>query len=354
MKIINSLVECLENIKIHKREIKKVLLNRDIEIMENKIIIYEDANGDIKLDVSLENETLWLSQKQLEVLFGRDQSVISRHLNNIFRSGELEKTCNMQKMHIANSDKPVEFYNLDVIISLGYRVNSKRATSFRIWATKILKDYLVNGYAINDKRLQQKGLEELNKTISLLQNTISNTQIELNEAKGLLDVIINYSRTWTLLQGYDEDSLKCDFIPQKAKFILDSNEAKIAIVKLKNELIKKGEATELFGREKAGEFEGILRNIYQTFGGVDLLESVEEKAANLLYYIIKGHPFNDGNKRIGAFMFILFLSKNNMLYKSNGELKINDNALVALSLMTAKSDPKQKDTIINLIVNILQ
>ena len=334
-----------------------MFLNKDIEIMETKIVIYEDANGEIKLDVSLENDTLWLSQKQLEVLFDRDKSVISRHIKNIFKDEELNKNSVVAKNATTATDGKiyqVEYYNLDMIISLGYRVNSKRATSFRVWATKILKDYIINGYSINNKRLQQKGLKELNETISLLKDTISNAQIELNEAKGLLDVILNYSRTWTLLQGYDEDSLKINFVAKEAKFILDSDEAKNYIAQLKDELIKKGEATELFGREKAGEFEGILRNIYQTFGGIDLLESVEEKAANLLYYIIKGHPFNDGNKRIGAFMFILFLSKNNMLYKSNGELKINDNALVALSLMTAKSDPKQKDTIINLIVNISQ
>ncbi|MCT7406653.1 virulence protein RhuM/Fic/DOC family protein [Aliarcobacter cryaerophilus] len=334
-----------------------MFLNKDIEIMETKIVIYEDVNGEIKLDVSLENDTLWLSQKQLEVLFDRDKSVISRHIKNIFKEEELDKNSVVAKNATTATDGKiyqVEYYNLDMIISLGYRVNSKIATSFRVWATKILKDYIINGYSINNKRLQQKGLKELNETISLLKDTISNAQIELNEAKGLLDVILNYSRTWTLLQGYDEDTLKIDFVSKEAKFILDSDEAKNFIAQLKDELIKKGEATELFGREKAGEFEGILRNIYQTFGGVDLLESVEEKAANLLYYIIKGHPFNDGNKRIGAFMFILFLSKNNMLYKSNGELKINDNALVALSLMTAKSDPKQKDTIINLIVNILQ
>ncbi|MFA6759712.1 MAG: virulence protein RhuM/Fic/DOC family protein [Sulfuricurvum sp.] len=325
--------------------------------MQNQIVIYEDINGEARLEVSLENETLWLNQKQLEILFDRDKSVISRHIRNIFKEGELDKNSVVAKNATTATDGKmyqVEYYNLDMIISLGYRINSKRATSFRVWATKILKEFIVKGYAIDEKRAKERGLKELEQTIDLLKNTISNSQLELSEAKGLLDVIINYSRTWTLLQGYDEDSLKIDFVPKEAKFILDSSEAKASIAELKADLLRKGEATELFGREKAGEFEGILRNIYQTFGGVDLLESVEEKAANLLYYIIKGHPFNDGNKRIGAFMFILFLSKNGMLYKPNGELKINDNALVALSLMTAKSEPKQKDTIINLIVNILQ
>lgn len=331
--------------------------------LNNQIVIYEDTNGDIKLETRLEDETIWLNQEQMSKLFGRDRTVVSRHIGNIFKDKELEEnvvcanfahTTKHGAIENKTQQKDVKYYNLDVVISVGYRVKSLNGVKFRQWATKILKDFIVKGYAVNEKRLQQKGLKELNETISLLKSTISDTQIELSEAKGLLDVILNYSRTWTLLQGYDEDSLKIDFVPKEAKFILDSYEAKKYIAQLKDELIKKGEATELFGREKAGEFEGILRNIYQTFGGVDLLESVEEKAANLLYYIIKGHPFNDGNKRIGAFMFILFLSKNNMLYKSNGELKINDNALVALSLMTAKSEPKQKETIINLIVNILQ
>ncbi|MDD2448549.1 MAG: RhuM family protein [Sulfurimonas sp.] len=326
---------------------------------KNNIIIYKDTNGEIKLDVSLKNDTIWLNQKQMEMLFDRDKSVISKHIKNIFKEGELERSSTVAKNATVQNEggrevkREVEFYNLDVIISLGYRVNSKKATSFRVWATKVLKEYLINGYALNQKRLEQKGLQELNKTISLLQNTISQSELGLHEAKGLLDMIFNYSRTWSLLQGYDEDSLHLNIEPKEAKFILDFDEAKEAIAQLKNELIRKGEATELFGREKAGEFNGMVRNIYQTFGGVDLLPSVEEKAANLLYYIIKGHPFNDGNKRIGAFMFILFLSKNNMLYKTNGEIKINDNALVALSLMTAKSDPAQKETVINLIVNIL-
>ncbi|DAB28751.1 MAG: hypothetical protein A2513_00585 [Sulfurimonas sp. RIFOXYD12_FULL_33_39] len=326
--------------------------------IKSDIIIYKDINGEIKLDVSLENDTVWLSQKQMSLLFDVNVPAINKHIKNILADGELNSST-ISKMETVQKEgkrevkREVEFYNLDMIISLGYRVNSKRATSFRVWATKVLKEYLVNGYAINQKRLEQKGLKELNETISLLQNTISQSELELHEAKGLLDVILNYSRTWSLLQGYDEDSLHVNVETKEAKFVLDFDEAKEAIAQLKHELMKKSEATELFGREKAGEFSGIVRNIYQTFGGVDLLPSVEEKAANLFYYIIKGHPFNDGNKRIGAFMFILFLSKNNMLYKNSGELKINDNALVALSLMTAKSDPKQKETVINLIVNIL-
>lgn len=322
----------------------------------DQIIIYEDINGEVALDVSLENETVWLSQKQMEILFDKSKKTISEHIGNIFKEGELEKDAVIRNFRTtANDGKSynVQYYNLDVIISVGYRVKSKRGTEFRIWATKILKEFLVEGYSINQKRVQQKGLNDLTQTVALLKETIEKSDLDLVEAKGLLNVILNYSRTWTLLQGYDEDSLSKEVSAKEQKFILDFDEAKDAIAQLKRELINKGEASELFAREKANEFDGLIRNIYQTFGGVDLLPSIEEKAANLLYYIIKGHPFADGNKRTGAFLFILFLSKNNMLYKSNGQLKINDNTLVALSLMTATSDPKQKETVINLIVNIL-
>lgn len=324
----------------------------------NQIVIYEDINGHVSLDVSLTDDTVWLSQKQMSLLFDVNVPAINKHIKNIIKDGELDSST-ISKMETVQKEgkreikREIEFYSLDMIISLGYRVNSKRATNFRVWATKTLKDYLINGYAVNQKRLQQKGLEEFSNTLALLKDTISQGELELSETRGLLDVILKYSRTWTFLQGYDEDSLSINAGQKEAKFILDFDEAKDAIAQLKKELIKKGEASELFGREKAGEFDGIVRNIYQTFDGIDLLPTIEEKAANLLYYIIKGHPFNDGNKRIGAFIFILFLSKNNMLHKKSGELKINDNALVALSLMTAKSDPNQKDTVVNLIVNIL-
>lgn len=320
----------------------------------SNILLYQD--GEITLNVSFDQKTVWLNRNQLSELFDRDVKTIGKHINNVFKEKELEENSAVAKFATTASDGKtysVEHYDLDLIISIGYRVKSQKGVEFRKWATKVLNKHLIEGYTINQKRLQEKGLEEFNQTISLLKDTISSSQIELPEAKGLLDVILNYSRTWSLLQGYDEDSLEIRLEEKEELFILDFDEAKNAISNLKKTLIKKGEATELFGKEKANEFNGIIRNIYQTFGGIDLLPSVEEKAANLLYYIIKGHPFNDGNKRIGAFIFILFLSKNNMLFKINGELRINDNALVALSLMTAKSDPKQKDTVIKLIVNIL-
>ena len=317
----------------------------------SEIVIYED--GDIALPISFDAEDFWLSQSDLIKLFEKDQSVISRHINKIFNDNEVDKKSNMQKMHIANSDKPVNFYSLDVVLAVGYRTNSGKAIKFRQWASRILKEHLVKGYTLNTKCLQQKGLKEFHEAIALLQTTIGQTSLACEEAKGLLDVIMGYGRSWSLLEGYDENNLPAPKQEANQKFILTYKEAKDAIVELKSELLKKGEATELFGREKAEEFDGIVGNIYQTFGGEDLIPSVEAKAANLLYYIIKDHPFIDGNKRIGAFLFILFLHKNKMLYKQNGEAKINDNALVALALMTAKSLPQQKETVVALIFNML-
>ncbi len=320
----------------------------------SEIVIYED--GDVSIEVSLENENLWLSAEQIASVFEVKRPAIVKHIGNIYKTAELDKksTCSILEQ-VAKDDKTrkMNFYNLDIIIATGYRVNSKKATTFRKWATKILKDHLLKGYTLNQKRLEQKGLKEFHKAIALLQTTIKQETLECDEAKGLLDVIVGYGRSWSLLEGYDEDNLPSPKHEANQKFILEYSEAKDAIAELKSELLKKEEATELFGREKADEFSGIIGNIYQTFGGDYLIPSVEEKAANLLYYIIKDHPFVDGNKRIGAFLFILFLHKNQMLYRENGEAKINDNALVALALMTAKSLPQQKETVVALIFNML-
>ena len=315
------------------------------------IVIYE--NGDLGLEIEFDNETIWLNQKQIVELFEKDQSVISRHINNIFKDKEVDEKSNMQKMHIANSDKPVKFYSLDIVLAVGYRTNSSKAIKFRQWATKILKEYLIKGYALNQKRLQQQKLKELDQTIGLIKQSLKNNQLSVVEAKGFVEIISNYAKSWALLQGYDEQSLQEVIESKDAKFILDYDEAKEAISELKKALIAKGEATKLFGQEKAGEFKGNLLNIYQTFGGIDLLPSLEQKAANLLYYVIKGHPFNDGNKRIGAYLFVLFLHKNGILHKANGELKINDNALASIALLVAQSHPDQKEIIIKLVMNML-
>jgi prophage maintenance system killer protein len=318
------------------------------------IVIYE--NGNVELKVTFENETIWLNQKQMSELFGKSVKTISEHIGNIFKEGELEKNSVIRKFRTTSTDGKkynVDHYNLDVIISVGYRVKSKQGTKFRIWATKVLKEYLIKGYVLNKNKLQQQKLNELDETIQLIRQSLQNQELNTKEAKGFVEIVSNYARSWALLQGYDEQNLKELIQTKESKFILDYDDAKEAIKELKKILIEKGEATELFGQEKAGELKGNLLNIYQSFGGIDLLPSVESKAANILYYIIKGHPFNDGNKRIGAYLFILFLHKNGILHNSNGEAKINDNALTSIALLVAQSQPEQKDIIIKLVMNML-
>ena len=315
------------------------------------MVIYEDGN--VELKTTVENESIWLSQKQIAEIFDKNRTVVTRHINDILKNKEVDEESNVQKMHIANSDKPVKFYSLDIVLAVGYRTNSAKAIKFRQWATTILKDHLIKGYTLNQKKLQQQKLDELNKTIQLIQQSLQNNQLSTSEAKGFVEIVSNYAKSWALLQGYDEQSLEEVSRTKEEKFILGYDEAKEAIAELKRTLIKKGEATELFGQEKAGEFKGNLLNIYQSFGGADLLPSLEAKAANLLYYIIKGHPFNDGNKRIGAYLFVLFLHKNNLLHKPNSEPKINDNALASIALLVAQSQPEQKAIIIKLVMNML-
>ena len=323
----------------------------------NNIVIYE--NGDVELKTTLKDDTVWLNQKQIAKLFEVNVSAISKHLNNIYNIKELDKKSTISKMEIVQKEgkrtvkRLITLYNLDIIISIGYRVNSKRATQFRIWATKILKEFMIKGYSLNQKKLQEKKLDELEKTVLLIKQGLTNQNISLSEAKGFIEIVSSYAKSWALLQGYDEQTLEEKILTTKSKFILDYDEAKDAIAELKKSLMQKGEASELFGREKANEFKGNLLNIYQSYGGVDLIPSIEAKAANLIYYIIKGHPFSDGNKRIGAYLFVLFLHKNEILYKENGESKINDNALVSLALLIAQSLPEQKDIIIKLIINML-
>ena len=319
--------------------------------------IIKFVDGEVEVSVKLKDETVWVTQKQMCELFGTAKSTISEHLKNIFNSGELNKNLTVRKFRTVRIEgnrqvvRNIEYYNLDVIISVGYRVNSKKATKFRQWATKVLKNYILRGYALNQKKLKEN-FEEFRKEVEFLQKAIKNQNIGEIEAKGFLDIITKYAKSWILLNQFDENRLA---IPRgkEAKFILDYDEAIKEINKLKKELISKKEATELFGMERENSFKGIIRNIYQTFGGVDLLPSIEEKAANLFYYIVKDHPFVDGNKRIGAFMFVLFLNKNNYLYDENGELKINSNALVSLALLIAHSKPDEKDLIIKLIMNLI-
>lgn len=329
------------------------------ELNKGEIIIYKTKGGKTSLEVKLEKDTVWLSQKQMAELFEVKNPAISKHIKNIYTEKELEKSSTISILEIVQKEgnreiiREVEHYNLDMAIAIGYRVNSKRATQFRIWATEVLREHLVKGYTLNPKRLPETNLKELEEAIALIKNTLKTKQLTNNESTGLLKVITDYANSWILLQKYDSNKLEDPKKKHKPKYELSYEKAIEAISKLKADLKSKKEASDLFGNKRDESFEGIIGNVYQTFGGEDLYPSIEDKASHLLYFIIKDHPFTDGNKRIGAFLFILFLSNNGYLFKANGERKINDNALVALALLIAESNPKQKDTMIKLVMNLL-
>ena len=323
---------------------------------KGEIVIYETPKREVKLDVRLEKETVWLTQKQIAILFDTQRPAITKHLNNIFKSGELNKNSVSSILeHTAADGKTykTQFYNLDAIISVGYRVNSKRATKFRIWATKTLKEHLIKGYTINEKRLLEarEKFKELQTTITFLQEK-SQEELLSEHTSEILNLLSSYAKTLSLLEEYDKRKIKV-IKGKKAKFILNYQECQRIIMEIKKELIAQRKASELFGQEVGGGFEGVIKGIYQTFGRKELYPTIEDKAAHLLYFTIKDHPFTDGNKRIGSFLFVYFLDKNNYLYRPTGEKKINDNALTALSLLIAISDPKEKDILIKIITNLL-
>jgi prophage maintenance system killer protein len=320
--------------------------------METKgeILLYEDAQKGLEIQVRLENETLWLSLNQIAELYDRDKSVISRHLKQIFATEELLKNSVVAKNATTAADSKtyeVEFYNLDAILSVGYRVNSKRGTQFRQWATQRLRDFLVKGYAVNQKRLA-----ELQQVVQFIQQS-GQQALTATETKGFLEILSTYTQSFVLLNQYDTHRLAQPSPVSNITAEIEYAEAKQAINTLKQQLIIQKEATQLFGNEKDKSFEGTLQSIVQTFGGVYLYPTIEEQAAHLLYFVIKNHPFSDGNKRIGAFLFIWFLEKNKHRYKPNGEIKINDNGLVALALLVAQSDPNDKALMIHLICNLI-
>lgn len=319
----------------------------------SEIIIYQNQNNSTQIDVRFEGETFWLSLNEIAILFERDKSVISRHLKNIFNEGELDlkstvaKNATVQQEGNRSISREIEYYNLDAILSVGYRVNSKQGTLFRIWATQRLKEHLVHGYTINQKRL-----DELQQTVQLIQKSID-PETNLSEAKGLLEIISQYTQSFILLNQFDSNSIQAKNLNEEISYEIDYPEAKLAVSELKKQLIHKKEATELFGNEKDKSFEGTLGSIIQSFAGQYLYPSIEEQAAHLLYFIIKNHPFSDGNKRIGAFLFVWFLEKNKHRFKKSGELKINDNALVAIALLVAQSNPADKELMTKLIVQLI-
>jgi len=315
----------------------------------NNIVIFE--SGDQPVQVRLEGETVWLSLQQLAELFGRDKSVISRHLKNIFDTNELERVSVVAKNATTAVDGKiyqVEYYNLDAIISVGYRVNSSRATRFRQWATGVLRQHLVEGYSLNQQRLQERGIE-FEQALDLLSRTLANQQLVSNEGQAVLGVIADYARSWSLLQGYDEQSLTGQTGRQQGLRSLELDEVLAAIGQLKRELIAKGEATELFGQLRGDGLASSIATIEQGFGDELFYPNVASRAAHLLYFIIKNHPLADGNKRTGSFLFLWYLRLNQHLLARPVERLINDNTLVALALLVAESKPDQKELMVRLV-----
>lgn len=323
---------------------------------ENEVIIYTAEDGKILFEVNLRKDTVWLSQKQMSELFDKDTDTIGLHIKNIFETDELNETSTteffsvVQKEGNRNVKRNIKFYNLDVIISVGYRVNSKRGTQFRIWSTKILKEHLIKGYTVNEKQLinTKEKFNDLQNTIKILEKTIENQNIQINEAKGLFKVITDFNYALSILDKYDHQTLDIRDTTDNECYRITYEESLKIIESMRDDF-----STDIFGVEKDGSFKGIIGNIYQTFDGKDLYNSIEEKASNLLYFVVKDHSFIDGNKRIAAAIFIYFLNCNKILYKSDGVKRIADNTLVALTLMIAESKPDEKDTIIKVIVNLI-
>lgn len=324
---------------------------------KSEIKIYKTPDGQTSIKVKLEKETVWLSQKQMAELFDKDSDTIGLHLRNVYKSGELEEFSTTEKYSVVRQEgkrkvkRQIKFYNLDAIISVGYRVNSKRGVLFRKWATQLLKDYLIKGYAINQQRLEKQvgQLNELKETLKILGNALEYKELTNDESRGLLKIISDYSYALEILDQYDYQTLKIENTSGKEVYQLTYEEAIKQI-----ELVKKTYGnSELFGHEKDDSFKSSIATIYQTFDEVDLYPSIEEKAANLLYFIVKNHSFSDGNKRIAAFLFLYFLEKNGLLFSETGEKRIADNALVALTLMIAVSKPDEKETMIKVIVNLI-
>lgn len=324
-----------------------------------KLVIYTSVSGVVELKADTNKETIWATQDQISELFGTQRPAITKHLKNIFGSGELdEHSVSSTLEHTAMDGKnyKVKFYNLDAILSVGYRVNSKNATQFRIWATTTLREYLIKGIVVNNERISKlpdKILKDFEEKISLIQRTVRERQLDQVETNSLLSVIHDYANSWKFLKEYDEGELKLKKSKEIEKRKFDYEFIRGSIDVLKEILIDKREATDLFGSERDGSFQGILKTIYQTFDSKELYSSLDEKASHLLYFIIKDHPFSDGNKRIGSFVFIYFLRLNKIDTRLNGEKKINDNTLVALALLIAESDPKDKELMIALVTNLL-
>ena len=315
--------------------------------MNSSLEIYR-SEGETQIDVRFENETVWLSLNQISSMFARDKSVVSRHLKNIYSSGELDQNSTVAKNATVQIEggrqviRELEFYNLDVIISIGYRVNSKVGTHFRQWATQRLKDYLIKGYTVNQERLSQ-----LQQSFQLIRDAALSEDFSKSQVKEIIDVLADYAIGLDILDGFDKQNLELGMVQPNPVFQISYQEAKLAIEELR---IKFG-GSALFGNEKDDSFKSSISTINQTFDGKELYPSVEEKAAHLLYFVVKNHSFTDGNKRIAAWLFIWYLAKNNYLLNSKGNPKVANNALATITLMVALSKPEEKELMVLVIVN---
>ena len=321
--------------------------------MNRPIEIYQTQDGQTQVDVRFEQESVWLSIDDMVHLFQKSRSTVNEHILNIYKEKELEEETSMRKIGISDfSTKPTNLYNLDVIISVGYRVRSKQGTQFRIWATARLKDYLFKGYALNQKRLQQNAAE-LEQALALIQKTAASPELTLESGRGLVDIVSRYTQTFLWLQQYDEGLLG-EPKGENGGALPSAIEARTALAALKQQLMVRGEATDLFARERGDGLDALLGNLEQSVFGEPAYPSIESKAAHLLYFVVKNHPFSDGNKRSGAFLFVDFLHRNDRLLNRSGQAVINDTGLAALTLLVAESDPKQKETLIRLMMHMLQ
>ena len=316
---------------------------------QNQILIYQTEDGQTQVDVRMENETVWLSANQMAMLFDREESNIRRHVINVFKEGELDRENNVHFLHVNGVKKPVPYYNLDVIISVGYRVKSQRGVKFRQWANRILKQYLVKGYAVND-RLRRDQLGELRQLVQVVGRTLQSQDVTATtDGQALFDVVVDYTYALDTLDNYDYERLVIEQTTTKEPFRATYENAMVEIRRLH----EKFGGSQWFGNEKDDSFKSSIGQIYQTFGGEELYPSVEEKAAMLLYLVTKNHSFSDGNKRIAATLFLWFLNNNGILYRPDGTKRLADNTLVALTLMIAESRTEEKDVMVKVVVNLI-
>jgi prophage maintenance system killer protein len=317
---------------------------------DSQVVIYKTPGGSVSLDVKLQGETVWLSLNHMAELFARDKSVISRHLTNVYNTGELRRNSTVAFFAIVQDEggrqveRRIEFYNLDAILSVGYRVNSKRGTQFRIWATRVLREHLIRGYSINERRLK-----ELNQAIRLIADVAERRTLTGEEATSLLRVVADYSFALNLLDAYDRQAVGPAVGTRGPVKGINLEEARNTVERLREHY---GAGT-LFGRERDKSLASSLQTVFQTFGGKDLYPTLEEKAAHLLYFLVKNHPFVDGNKRIAATLFLWFLEKNAALYRPEGIKRIADNALVAMTLLIAESRAQEKDLLTRVLVHLI-